>query len=224
MNSNFDEKKLLDLFVDKENIFKPECEKPYRKDGYVYATNGKKLIKIREDIIKGEYDTTDRMELDIPDSNCNYIIAAEDIEEVLSTIEKVDEIIYVGHDVECPECGGEGTVTWKYTDRNWEDYELEEDCPVCDGSGYIEKEKHVKTGRVIPRLGAIVRVGKNNITADNLNVLLNAMRIIGVNEVSLIYQKGVLNHFRIDENISVILASNICHEEYELKLRQGGEK
>ena len=56
MNYDFDEKKLLDLFVDKESIFKPECEKPYRKDGCVYAvmTGNDISDKSKKDILDGK--------------------------------------------------------------------------------------------------------------------------------------------------------------------------
>lgn len=219
---NFDEKKLLDLFIDNENIFHPEYNNPYRNDGYVYATNTRKMIRIKENAVRGDYKTAE-IALNIAKNNCNYTITAENIEKVLSAIPQIEEIMSVGNNIKCSECDGEGTVTWKYTDKNWNDYEIEEDCPVCEGVGYIEKERQIKTGRIIPNPNTVVKVGKNNIMATNLQVLLDAMRIIGVMEVRLVCQKGVINHFRIDRNISVLLASNKYSAECELKLKKGGK-
>lgn len=220
---NFDEKKLFDLFVDNENIFHPEYNNPYRKDGYVYATNARKMIRIKENAVRGDYKTAG-ITLNIAKNNCNYTITAENIEKVLSAIPQIEEIMSVGNNIKCSECDGEGTVTWKYTDKNWNDYEIEEDCPVCEGLGYIERERQIKTGRMIPNPNTVVKVGKNNIMATYLQVLLDAMRIIGVMEVRLVCQKGIINHFRIDRNISVLLASNKDYAECELKLKKGGEQ
>ena len=77
---------------------------------------------------------------------------------------------------------------------------------------------------MIPNPDTVVKVGENGIASTLLQVLLGAMKIIGVTEVHLICQEGVINYFRINENISVILASNIGTAKYELKLQEGGEK
>ena len=37
--------------------------------------------------------------------------------------------------IDCPECDGDGTVTWTYND-----HEDEFDCPECDGDGTVEKK------------------------------------------------------------------------------------
>ena len=224
MNYNFNEKDLFDLFVDRDNDIKPMYNNPYRRDGYVYATDGRKLIRIKENAVRGNYETTDTMKLDFPSNNCNYIITDKDIEKALSNIPHEEEVIEVGNNVKCPECDGEGTVTWKYTDKDWNDHELEEDCPVCEGSGYIEKAREERTGRKIPVLSTIIKVGRNNLTADFLQTLLDAMRIIGVSEVRLVAQEKICNHFRIDENISIILASNALSADYKINLKQGGEQ
>lgn len=224
MKYNFNEKDLFDLFVDIDNDIQTIYNNPYRRDGYVYATDGRKLIRIKENVVRGNYETNDKMKLDIPTDNCDYIITDKDIEKVLFNIPHEEEVIKVGNNVKCPECDGEGTVTWKYTDRDWNDYELDEDCPVCEGSGYIEKVRKERTGRKISVLSTIIKVGRNNLTAGFLQTLLDAMKIIGISEVRLVAQDKICNHFRIDENISVILASNIDIPKCELKLQKGGEQ
>lgn len=219
MNCNFDEKKLFGLFVD-EYGYRPEFNYPYRRDGYVYATDGMKLIRVKEDIVSGDYEATDKMRLNVPADNCDYIISDKDIKKALSEIPKVEEL--EEKEVKCPECDGTNEVFWEYKDKDGEVYERSFECPVCDGTGYTLVEK--ATGRMIPDPSIIIRVGKNGIKNTNLKALLDAMRIIRVTEVHLVGQDNIANHFRIDENISILLASNSCTAKYELKLLKGGER
>ena len=219
MNYNFDEKELFGLFVD-ENSYRPELNYPYRRDGYVYATDRHKLIRVKEDIVSGDYEVTDKMRLNIPTDNCDYIISDKNIEKALSEIPKVKEV--EEKEVKCSECDGTGEVDWEYRDKNGKDYEGCFECPVCDGTGYVYSE--VATGKMIPDPTTTVKVGKNSIYYIHLKALLDAMRVIGVTDVCLVYQGNITNHFRINENISVILASNIGTAKYELKLQEGGEK
>ena len=220
MNYDFDEKKLFGLFVADDDMYRPILNNPYRRDGYVYASDGQKLIRVKEDIVSGDYEVTDKMKLNIPADNCDYTITDKDIEKVLSEIPQVKEM--EEKKVKCSECDGTGEVIWEYQDKNWETHENEFECPICGGTGYISTEK--ATGRMIPNPYTVVKVGENGIASTLLQVLLDAMRIIGVTEVHLICQEGVINYFRINENISVILASNIGTAKYELKLQEGGEK
>ena len=220
MNYNFDEKKLFGLFVADDDMYRPILNNPYRRDGYVYASDGQKLIRVKEDIVSGDYEVTDKMKLNIPADNCDYTITDKDIEKVLSEIPQVKEM--EEKEVKCSECDDTGEVIWEYKDKNWETHENEFECPICDGTGYISTEK--ATERMIPNPDTVVKVGENGIASTLLQVLLGAMKIIGVTEVHLICQEGVINYFRINENISVILASNIGTAKYELKLQEGGEK
>lgn len=215
---NFNEKELFDLFVNKDDMAIPITTlKPYRRDGYVYATDCKKLIRVRESVISGEYEATDKMALNWPENNCCYTITANDIQKVLSEIPQEEETEIVGHNVKCPECDGDGTVWWEYRDKKFETHEAEHDCPVCDGSGYVEKEKTRKTGRMIPDLSVRIKVGDNNLIAAYLQALLDAMHIIGVSEVGLVHQTDI-DHFKIDDNISIMFISNFLDADYEMQL------
>ena len=216
---NFNEKELFDLFVNKDDMAIPITTlKPYRRDGYVYATDGKKLIRVKDSVISGEYEATDKMALKWPENNCDYSITDNDIREVLSKIPQEEETETVGQNIKCPECDGDGTVWWEYRDKKFETHEAEHDCPICDGSGYIEKTKTMKTGRMMPSPTQIIKVGKNNIVSRYLKTLLDAMHIIGVSEVGLVCQTGVFNHFKIDDNISIMFASNSLAADYEMPL------
>lgn len=220
MNYNFDEKKLFGLFVADNDVYRPILNNPYRRDGYVYASDGQKLIRVKDGIVSGYYEMTNGMTLNIPTDNCDYTITDMDIEKVLSEIPQVEEM--EEKEIKCSECDGTGEVIWEYKDKNWETHENEYECPICGGTGYINVEK--ATGRMISDPDTVVKVGRNGIASTLLQVLLGAMKIVGVTEAHLVYQGNITNHFRIDKNISVILASNIGTPKCELELQKGGER
>ena len=54
MKYKFNEKKLLNLFINAETGF-PQYAEPFLKDEYVYATDANKLIRIKADALIGQY-------------------------------------------------------------------------------------------------------------------------------------------------------------------------
>lgn len=214
MKYSFNEKELLDLFIDANNDLRPMFAKPYLKDGYVHAVNGFRLVRIKAESLKGEYEPTDKMNLPIPNDNCDYIITDKDIQKALESIPQEEEVIKIGEDIECPECDGHGKVYWEYTSRNGKFYECEHDCPVCDGTGYAEESQEKKTGNMIPCWTSSIRFGNTCIRADHVHTLLEAMKIIGVTEVHLVAQGNHCSVFKVDENIQVIIAHYMRDADY----------
>ena len=210
----FDEKELLGLFL-------AVYADPYLKDGYVCATNGYSLIRVKANVLSGEYAPTDKMDLLIPEDNCDYLITDKDIEEAFAGVPHEEEIRKISDEVECPECGGYGVVDWEYTDRKGNFYNYEHDCPVCKGRGSIGGETE-KTGRMIPDRYASIGVGNNCLKAEEVQILLDAMKLIGVTEVHLVAQEERLSVFRMDENISVIIANYRRPADYTIAMKEGG--
>lgn len=218
MKYSFNEKELLGLFVSNKDS-RPMVKNPYLKDGYVCATDGYKIIKIKADTLNGEYAPTDKMNLEWPGKSCDYIITGKDIEKALASVPQVEEEIKTGEkDVKCPECDGYGSVYWEYNDRNFKSYEREFDCPVCGGTGYTEEAQWEKTGKMIPDCTAGIGIADSILKTNNVQALLEAMKIIGVAEVHLVSQVDYKNLFSIDDNISIMIMGYCLKEaDYIIK-------
>ena len=214
MKYAFNEKDLFDLFMYADKALVPKYPKPYLKDGYVHATDGYKIIRIKADTLNGKYEPTDKMRLEWPDENCDYLTTDKEIEKALASVPQVEEEIKIGDDIDCPECDGTGKVYWEYTDRHFETHQSEFDCPVCGGDGYAEKARTKKTGRMIPEWTASVGFANSALRVDNVKALLEAMKIIGVTEVHLIAQIKNKNLFKIDDNISVMIMGYLRKTDY----------
>ena len=66
MKRQFNEEELLGLFTDSSNDLRPMYAKPYLKDGYVCATNGRCLVRIKADMTEGRYEPVTGLNLPIP--------------------------------------------------------------------------------------------------------------------------------------------------------------
>lgn len=218
MKYKFNEKELFALFVDTEKDLQPNFKAPYLKDGYVHATNGKIIIKIKSDTLNGEYVQTDKMKLQWPNENIDYLITYKEIETALSSVPQVEEEIKTGKDVVCTECEGFGTVYWEYTDRNGFTHEAEYDCPCCSGDGFAEKARTKKTGRMIPDWTAAIGILNSSFRVDNIQKLLDAMKIIGVTEIHLVAQINHRSVFRFDDNIEIMIMGYLRDNDYEIKI------
>lgn len=214
MKRQFNEEELLGLFTDSSNDLRPMYAKPYLKDGYVCATNGRCLVRIKADMTEGRYEPVTGLNIPIPEDNCNCPVTDKDLEKALAGVPQVEETTGDGEDGECPECHGYGTVYWEYTDNNGRLYEYEHDCPVCDGSGYVEKAEPVKTGRMIPSPEASFCFRNRNLRTDSVQILLAAMKATGATEVRLVAQKDHISVFRIDGNIEIVISSYLEKADY----------
>lgn len=199
MKYKFDEEKLLGLFLNAENCF-PQYAEPFQKDGYVYATDTDKLIRIKAEALNGRY-KSDKINysLSLPNDNCNALITQVDIEKALASIPQQKEIVIA----DCSECEGAGVVFSEYIDKKGESHEIEAECPICGGIGNEEKE----TGKTIPFPYAAIAIGDFKLRACDVQALLEAMKIIGIAIVHLVSQTDNRIVFRIDENISIMIVA-----------------
>ena len=199
MKYKFDEEKLLGLFLNAENCFSQYAE-PFLKDGYVYATDTDKLIRIKAEALKGRY-KSDKINysLSLPNDNCNALITQVDIEKALASVPQQKETVIS----DCSECEGAGLVFSEYIDKKGETHEIETECPICGGIGNEKKE----TGKTIPVLYAAIAIGDIKLRACDVQALLEAMRIIGITIVHLVSQIDNRIVFRINENISIMIVA-----------------
>ena len=222
MGKSFNKEKLLNLFVGTDDL-KLRYKKPYTKDGYVYATNGRILLRIKDEILSREYEPINAANITIPKENCNYLITYKDIEKALASVPKEEEVIEIEEDTDCPECYGSGVVDWEYTDRNGEFYEYEYDCPICNGTGYVNRAQK-KTGKMIPWRDSSIKFNKKCIRTYEVQILFEAMEIIGTHDIHLVAQNNKISVFKIDENIQIIICNYIQVADYVMPQMEGGKR
>lgn len=208
------EAELLKEFCEKDEL-RPLLEAPFYNTKYnkVWCTNGHVIIEINPKVLTRKYpkDELRFPELECP---CKKKITIEAIIKALDECPKVDEEIVVSEEVKCKECEGYGEVTWEYTDNNLHTYELEAECPICYGKGYIIPEKTKKTGRKVPKDDAIISIGNASLFARNVNKLKFAMDFLNITSASLTHNSDIsANKFILNEDVCIFITPMYTLEE-----------
>lgn len=117
MRYKFNEKELLNLFIDAKTGFS-QYAKLFLKDEHVYATDANKLIRIKADALNGQYKSDKvKWSWSIPNDNCDFPITQTELEKALACVPQQKEVIMV----DCPECDGSGMVFGEYIDKGGRD-------------------------------------------------------------------------------------------------------
>lgn len=192
------EKEILEMYVGRR------YPNPIKQREYVFATDGHILIKINESDIEGEYVSSDKpnAEYVLIETRNSKTLSIGFIDKLLSDVEKVEDVKYIGEDVECKECNGEGTVLWEYMS-----YTKEFDCPVCNGTGYESYKKEVPTGKMIPAPEEIVLICGKRFKVRYLSILKRTMELMDITEITMRYNNVPLEQalFCFGENTEVLL-------------------
>lgn len=130
------------LFLGDDEL-RPVMHNPFEFNGKVSATNGYALISCDKSHCDFEFlnpHTPPNVEAIIPKSNKHDILPINAV--MFEKYKDVDDVDYIGEEVECDHCDGSGEVEWSY-----EHYERSFECPVCDGDGYESRAKEVLNGK-----------------------------------------------------------------------------
>lgn len=208
------EAELLKEFCGKDE-FRPFLEAPFYNTKYnkVWCTNGHVLIEINPKVLTRKYP---QVELRIPELECpcKKKLNIEAINKALDECPKVDEEIVVSEKVKCKECEGYGEVTWEYTDNNLHTHELDAECPICYGKGYIIPEKTKKTGRKVAKEDAIISIGNAFFFAHNVNKLKFAMDFLNIKSATLTHNpKEGANKLVLNEDVCIVISPMYNFEE-----------
>lgn len=189
----------------------------------VWSTNGYVLIRVKPEILVGEYikESLPMPKLEYP---CEKTITIEALNKALEACPLVDEEVVIQDAVKCEECDGSGEVYWEYKDNHLHSHERIFDCPICDGTGEMEHEKTKKTGKKVIADDAVIEVGNAYIFAKYLQILKQAMDFLNIASVKMVHNppKGA-NEFVVNDDIRIVIASMLfdyskkCDAELELR-------
>lgn len=218
------EAELLNMFCNK-SYSNPLRSYPFFNPRYneVWSTDGYTLIRVNPEILIGEYikESLPMPKLEYP---CEKTVTIEALNKALEACPLVDEEVVIQDAVKCEECDGSGEVYWEYKDNHLHTHERISDCPICDGTGEMEREKTKKTGKKVIASDAVIEVGSAYIFAKYIQTLKQAMDFLNIASVKMTHNspKGA-NEFVVNDDIRIIIASMLfdyskkCNAELELR-------
>lgn len=207
---NVDEKQLLRLFQGKGIL----TAMPLLKDDKVFATDFRKVIYINAEVCQGEYERTEMFDIKFPPVEQELNIPLLSLQKAYDSLPKVEDEEY--DQEECTECDGTGSVEWEYTDKNGKTHHQDFDCPACDGWGFL-KQNVRKCYE--PEYDAIIELDGFFINNQHIKAIIDALFLLGKDHITLLSKakkdSEVLAYFRIDENITIIIAPYCnCDDRY----------
>lgn len=198
---------LLAKFCDPSSKIEQLCV-PFLNEvtGTVWATNAHLLLSIVPQRLKGEYPT---IKLGKPDEidqhNTDKIITLAMLDEALAAVPQRNEEVKVQDPIKCTDCNGTGDVEWQYRDKHFNLHTGEFYCPVCQGKGYTQNAIYRPSGRKVPASGTTVQIGKGRYWATDLQILRDALALLGVQSVRMVRDyKSAMCKWIVDNDIYIV--------------------
>lgn len=194
--------KLFSLYISKDDV-REVMQSPWldEKNGKVMASNGRHLLAISKEATVGEFPTRRMLASSIEGTRLLSVAA---LKEALGKLPQEDEYITTYEGRDCEECEGTGMVTVEYRSKDGDEYDIECDCPICEGSGWKEQPRMEKTGRTIPVALATINITGFYLDWEYIDTLCQACALVGVDSIEC-FTSDIpdLLTFKLTENISV---------------------
>lgn len=161
--------------------------KPFSVGNHTASTNGWSLLVVEK---KSDYPDMSEKTKSVYPVELSFTNKLE-ISKVKEAIDKIPLIDCYDKIVsKCDACYGNGNVDFEFEYKN-RTYEIEGECPVCEGEGQTEQVSKTPNGKKEIDLSKYARLGVNRLNVKRLFELIKVADLKGVNEV--LYQLPVRN-------------------------------
>lgn len=178
--------KALKLICSNDDLRKWMTE-PFSVGNHTASTNGRSLL-----VVEKKSDHPDMSEktkgvypVELSFTNKLEIAKVKEAIEKIPLIDCYDKVIS-----KCDACYGNGNVDFEFEYKN-RTYEIEGECPVCEGEGQTEQVSKTPNGKKEIDLSKYVRLGVNRLNVQRLFELIAVAELKGVGEV--LYQLPIGN-------------------------------
>lgn len=171
-------------FVSKDEM-RGWMQEPFNVADKTISTNGLCLIATPK---VGEYqDRTEKVKTVYPMPKLiDKQITVSELKEKLNTVPLVD--CYDEIEKECDACNGSGHVDFTF-DYGLKEYELEGDCPVCDGEGIIASKPYKPNGKKEYDYNKYGRIGNSIFNLHMIEELILIAETIDEKTIHILNQK-----------------------------------
>jgi hypothetical protein len=176
---------ILNHLTSKEDEAIEWTTKPFSLGNYSAATDSVTLVVTPK---IGDFIDMSEIVLNvIPKINMNVEISVQELKEKMSLIPFVDCYDDIEKDNECEACDGFGEVDYIF-EYNGKTYEINEDCPICDGSGTIENKEKIPNGKKEYSTEQTIKIGVCHFYNYVLEKLIFVADVLEADTVNIISQ------------------------------------
>jgi len=197
---------ILNNFCSKDEL-RPWMKHPFNAFERTLSTNGWVLISVPK--ISEYEDKTELIKNVFPViHNIEKHYEVEKLEKALAkcpTEDDFDSVI-----TKCDACNGDGVVDFEFTFKG-KTYDIEDDCPVCDGEGEIETFSNIPNGKKRYDETKLIKVNECGLSAWRISDIIFVAKKLKQKTITLIHNTSPLSSclFRIGDVEMLVMPSNI---------------
>lgn len=175
---------ILNIFCSNDKINRGWMAKPFISNGKTISTNGWVLFAVPQ---FGEYeDKSEKIKGIYPiEHNKNIKYPLENFKSVISKMPLID--CFDEQEIKCDACGGEGEVIYEF-DYGRKNYEIEHECPICEGEGVSTKRSDKPNGKKEIDNSKFIKIGNCTFNVNRIEELVFAASKLNVDFVELVNQ------------------------------------
>jgi hypothetical protein len=166
----------FEMFLGNDEM-RPILNNPFILNGYTYATDSNVLIRTKNENIDFKFENkaegkTPNAETLFKEKTLNKVMDFSGLD--FESLKTADELIDSGEDIACEECEGEGEVEWKF-----EQHTNKFECPICDGSGFKEETKRIKSGNKTFESNTYLKINNSFFYINIFYKLMKCAKLVG---------------------------------------------
>lgn len=153
MKNNYD--KILAMFISNDETLTSYIQKPFTIDENVFCTDTIQFVFFNKSLLSDFENINEQLEnikqnvlKVIPLNNMYKALSLELLTEAISAVPLVDDFDIKTEEGICDACYGTGDVDFTF-EHNFKDYELEGECPICEGTGKSIQKEEILNGKKV---------------------------------------------------------------------------
>lgn len=177
---------ILNLFVAKDDV-RPQFKQPFCYEDRAVATDAYTMVFFDKGKVEDlePYDGAIRVFDCVPIENTRLKITKDELNAALASSPKVDEVRIEERKTECEACEGSGQVNFEF-DYNLKTYELEGECPLCEGYCEILAEVRVPTGGKVPDYEKSFRLRGKTYRSAYFKRIIDVVNMTGADYIDML--------------------------------------
>lgn len=179
---------------------------PRPHEGYIYATDLYKVIRVEKSKCNLEYEPhkhqpTKYTEI-FPQPECSLTLNVKDFVKEIAKIPFSEVVKFGEKECMCEDCNGSGWVEWFYEDKSGEEHYSDYSCPVCEGTGYLKSKLLYRSERNMAINGVWYNIG-------HIIIALEAIERLGHKTAKITHLKEEKSlRIDVEQGVEILVMSN----------------